>query len=493
MNTGQEQPHKNKGDREKRAVRYSLRFRLLLAINIAVTVVLAGFLVWDYTAGWKMLLREKQAALQEEAQVILAAVIRQENNSNKIRQYIDDVCARRRETSSSGHHILVKIGDLEIQAQSQHRQREHLARAMEAGARSPSGLADSDEGRIAVGSASREGISVFVSEYLVNLERFVRAVIIKRVLSILLLGSILAVVVNVLIRYLGMSPLRKLVAAINNIREGTFGAQVTTEMPTELAFLAERFNSMSQALALREQERRGQMEKARRIQEHLVEPAKGNETELSFAYIYQPATDVAGDYFDVRQVGDELVLCCVADVTGHGVAAAMGAAMIKALVNSAIKHTLVPDQILAAIDDGIGEALIEGDFASMIIVIIDRHTGQLQYSSAGHEPAVIVSKDGQVRTLSATGPLLGIDGVSGWSTESTEARPGDRVVIYTDGLVEAVSPTGEMFGTERLLDLLGGSQTTSLEALREAIEQAYMAHQIQKYSRDDVTLLLLQV
>ncbi len=151
---------------------------------------------------------------------------------------------------------------------------------------------------------------------------------------------------------------------------------------------------------------------------------------LAFACLYQPAEDVAGDYYDISTLPDGSCLICVADVTGHGVPAALSAMMLKAYLEHACEHhNTDPGEILRFLNYRLAVVAQTDNFATMCIVVIDASRRCLRYASAGHETGLLLRGDGQVRELKSTGLVLGILEDTNWTTRSLEIVPGDRLLL----------------------------------------------------------------
>ena len=196
-----------------------------------------------------------------------------------------------------------------------------------------------------MGSVHQADTSVYVSEYVTDIEQAAGRQMFQRLTEIVLLVVIMAGVINLVFLRIAAKPLEKLVETVRQIARGQLGVQAGPFKTTELAYLAGEINSMSSSLAEVDRQRHHEMDKARRIQEHLL-PGEISIPGLAIANLYQPATEVAGDYYDVVAVSDGSWLLCIADVSGHGVPAAMSAAMLKTLLLHAAEHCVTPGQIL---------------------------------------------------------------------------------------------------------------------------------------------------
>ncbi len=476
---------KRPGSGERR--RYSLRFQLLFALTIAMVVVLAGFGAWDYHRQRVVQLEQKRTALENEANALLPGVQASKEDDESVQQYIDMVCGR----MGPGHHIAVEVGDRLFHAQVSHYQPGEMLAAVSSARETPGNLAEFNDAPIVVGYASSDDTAVYVIAHAPHVRAIVRAQLARRLLSIVALGVVLAVVVTQVIGRLVVRPIETLVGAVRLIRTGELGAQVPATGSLELDYLAGELNSMSSALAEADRERQHQMEKARRVQEHL-KPDPAAYEGLSVAEVYQPAAEVAGDYFDIVRRDQGKLVVCVADVTGHGVPAAMGAAMLKVLFASATEQADQPEAILERIHDGFSLASLEEDFVTMIVALIDPNRGRIRYASAGHEPGYLFRRNGDIEVLGPTGPLAGIDSLTGWDVRDLSVSSGDRVLIVTDGITDATSPAGERFGPQRVQSILQINGTLPVDELASLLLDKVAEHLDGGQQRDDMTVVLLE-
>jgi sigma-B regulation protein RsbU (phosphoserine phosphatase) len=191
------------------------------------------------------------------------------------------------------------------------------------------------------------------------------------------------------------------------------------------------------------------MERARAIQDCL-RPDLKEIAGARFACINQPAAEVAGDYFDVLPSADGGMILCVADVSGHGVPAAMGAAMLKTLLLNGAGRESDPAQLLGLLNAAFCRVTLPEDFATMALLHFAPGSPAAAYASAGHEPVVLLHPTGRTEDLKATGFPIGVESPSTWEGRALSVEPGDRLIMLTNGLVETMSPAGEPYGRERL-------------------------------------------
>ena len=202
------------------------------------------------------------------------------------------------------------------------------------------------------------------------------------------------------------------------------------------------------------------------------------------------ADEVGGDYYDVITLSDGTVLLCVADVTGHGVSAAMATVLLRSLLHTAAESLCCPREILDFANRRFVEATLPGDFATVILVQVDVQSRRLEYASAGHETALLLSPYGERRVLESTGLILGIDADATWESQECDLAQGERLLLVTDGVTETHGPNGTLFGRDRLIELLQNFPESSLDEVINRIKHALAAFQQGTVQHDDVTMVL---
>ena len=471
----------------------SIRFRLLVTVNSTIALLLLGFLVVDYFREIADRVAQKHVALEEEARTLLPAIQRvRPQGIPVIQEYLDTVCGQMHEASSPGHHIGIRLQESVLQAVAHQRASPEIFAAMEAAATSPTHRANLGQEQLVVGSVQQGDTSVYVSEYLTDIERAARRQVFQRLLGIVVLVVIMAGVINVVFLRIAARPLEILVATVRQIARGQLGVQAGPFKTAELEYLTGEINAMSSSLAEVDRQRRHEMDKARRIQEHLL-PGNISIPGLAIANLYQPATDVAGDYYDVVAGADGSWLLCIADVSGHGVPAAMSAAMLKTLLLHAAEHHVAPAEILRFINDRFAAVSLDGDFASMMIVRWLPNAKLIEYASAGHGHAWLLPAAGEApQELPSTGWLLGIQEDSTWETDCAPIKSGSRLVLATDGIAETFNEQGEQFGGERLANLFATCQGVSLVEFVNRIDEALGAHLGDAAPTDDCTVVAVE-
>ncbi|WP_164104508.1 PP2C family protein-serine/threonine phosphatase [Candidatus Laterigemmans baculatus] len=456
-----------------------------------MAILLVAFLVLDYRRELSDRLEQKRIALQEEAKTILPAVSRlRPGGLDAVQEYLDAVCRQMHDAESPGHHITVDIGAAVIQSTAHGRSSTEMFQAMQQSlaAQQSAGLGEHD---LVVGSADEGDATVYVSEDVAVLRRAVFGQVLWRLVGILALGVVAAVVASTVLLRMVARPVSRFVTTVTAISEENFEVHFHSAKSRELAALAIAIEAMSERLQATAEQRQGEMAKAREIQEHLL-PTSAVVPGVTLAALYRPAADVAGDYYDILPLADGSWILCVADVCGHGVPAAMSAAMLKALLLNAAEHHVAPGELLKFINSRFVVLSPPGIFASMLLVRWEPQRGVLQYASAGHEPGLLLRSDGTITELGATGFLLGIESEASWSTEEFSPRAGERLLATTDGVAETWSPRGELFGREKLQSLVRNSGAEPVEETVGRLNRALVDHQGSSATTDDMTILVAE-
>jgi len=205
---------------------------------------------------------------------------------------------------------------------------------------------------------------------------------------------------------------------------------------------------------------------------------------------YQPAREVGGDFYDIFVFADGRLGLVIGDVSGKGVPAALVMATVHTMLRTAVQGMLAPGEVLARVNDLLATEIPAGMFVTCFYALLDPGSGRLRYANAGHEPPYR-QHGGSVTELWATGMPLGLMPGSCYEEQEATLAPGESLLFYSDGLVEAHSPSREMFGFPRLQKLL--------EVHPDAPSLiGFLLGELQRFTgegweqEDDVTLLLLQ-
>jgi phosphoserine phosphatase RsbU/P len=190
--------------------------------------------------------------------------------------------------------------------------------------------------------------------------------------------------------------------------------------------------------------------------------------EVGHVYESSARVEVGGDVYDFLTLEDGRLAIILGDVTGKGIQAAADMAMAKFSFRALARMHPEPGDFLSKVNEVIVDEIGVGKFITMLYVLLDPRTGTVSCASAGHPPARIVSADGPVVPLEASGLALGIEPGQQYPPARATLTPGSAVVLYTDGVVES-RRDGELYGEERLDDLLAKRRELGAQDLAEAI------------------------
>ncbi|MBX9624636.1 MAG: SpoIIE family protein phosphatase [Gemmataceae bacterium] len=473
--------------------RRGIGFHAAVAVNVVLFAGVAGFLAFDAARETRQREREKLAALDEEAMTLHQAVAHLAHHSpDEIQAFVDGVCGRMTDAASPGHHIVAEAGGRAYQARAHGRDSDDTARAVRAAARAPDRRGGLQGEAVVVGTHTEGGVRVFVAERLDTLRREVRAQVALRAAGVLAFGLVLAAAVNLTVYRLVTRPLRRLVRTLGAIRAGELGAQAGAYNSRELAVLAAAVNDMSRALAADGARRRAAIAHARRVQENLL-PKPGRAVPgVTIAAVHRPAEGVAGDYYDAVPLADGSVLVCVADVVGHGVPAAMVAAVLKVLVLDAADRDPDPGRVVRRVNARLTALGIPDGFASLLVARWCPEQRTVWYASAGHEPGLLSVGSAPPVPLDATGILLGVVDDGEWESHAVPAGPGATLVLPTDGVTEAMDADGVQFGRSRLREVVAAVGGADPERVVGAVDAAVRTHLAGRPPDDDYTLVAVR-
>ena len=474
--------------------RRGIGFHTAVAVNLVLLVGVAGFLAFDAARETRQREREKVAALDEEAMTLHQAVARLAHHSaGELQEFVDGVCGRMSEDASPGHHIVVEARGRIYQARAHGRDSDDTVGAVRAAAQATDRRGAIRGEVVVVGTHAEDGTRVFVAERLDTLRHEIRAQVALRAVAVLAFGAVLALAVNLAIYRLVSRPLRRLARTIGAIRAGQLGARAGAFKSRELAALAAAVNDMGRALAEDDARRRLAIAHARRVQENLLPKPGRAVSGVTIAAVHHPADGVAGDFYDALPLPDGSVLVCVADVVGHGVPAAMMAAVLKVLLLDAAEVDPDPGRVVKRVNARFTALGIPDGFASLLVVRWCPEQQTAWYASAGHEPGLLSVGSEPPVLLEPTGTLLGVLEDGEWESLAVPASPGTTLLVLTDGVTEAMDADGVQFGRTRLgaaVSAVGGADP---ERVIEAVDTAVRTHLAGRPPDDDYTLVAVRL
>lgn len=237
---------------------------------------------------------------------------------------------------------------------------------------------------------------------------------------------------------------------------------------------------------LQEQE----LERAREIQQSLLPKQIPQISGFEITGLWEPARIVGGDYFDVMRLSDSKLAVCIADVVGKSVSAALLMASVQATVRAFASETAAPSWLCSRVNAVLCNNIASGKFVTMFYGVLDGERRILNYINAGHLRPILVCSSGRVHQLENSGAVLGVFPEWKYEDSVVELSPGDRLLLFTDGITEAATDGGEEFGEERLI-------AATKNMIREApsLIQATLLAEVKQFChaqlQDDATLLVI--
>ncbi len=235
---------------------------------------------------------------------------------------------------------------------------------------------------------------------------------------------------------------------------------------------------------------RREMSEALRIQRRLLPQQVPQIDGWEVAVSWQPASGVGGDCFDAIRFGETRLALTIADVVGKGIPAALLMSNLQAAVRAFASEAVEPQALCHQVNRILCGNIAEGRFISFFYCILDAVAGVLRYTNAGHYLPMLVRADATTDRLGRGGPVLGVIAGAEYDQGQISLAPGDRLVLFTDGLTEARNDSDEEFGEERLLEAAIRNRACSAPSL-----QARLADEVAMFTggclQDDATLMVL--
>ncbi|MCD4701611.1 MAG: SpoIIE family protein phosphatase [Candidatus Aegiribacteria sp.] len=231
---------------------------------------------------------------------------------------------------------------------------------------------------------------------------------------------------------------------------------------------------------------------ARKIQLDLLPDSPPNLEGYDIEIFYRPASEVGGDYYDFFHLPDRNLGLAVADVAGKGIPAALTMAGLKGNLEAFVQSIYSISEIIQKVNEssvlGEGDPIMTGLFYS----VLDLDSGKLTYVNAGHNPPLLVKREGESHWLDEGGLIMGLSTEARYEHGTVELESGDVLILYTDGLTEAMNSSGFEFGTDRLYNVVLENRDLSANQISSGILDAVNSYSKGSPQGDDQTLVVLK-
>jgi sigma-B regulation protein RsbU (phosphoserine phosphatase) len=341
------------------------------------------------------------------------------------------------------------------------------------------------------------------------------------VLVIFYIVCIAFLIVGIVGLAIGVSLTRTITGAVHSLYEGTqrvmrgdFSIRIRVSGRDQLADLSSSFNTMTENLerllaVAKEKERlQAEIEIAREVQEQLYPKTAPVMRTLHIIGMCQPARMVSGDYYDYQAVPGNKLAIAIGDVAGKGISAALLMASIQSALRMELRaslervaelaapsHTQVNGfrlstaQMVSDLNQQLYATTSAEKYATFCLALYDEESGTVTYTNAGHLPPILI-RNGTATSLDVNGTVVGAFPFSKYDESRVKLESGDLLVCYTDGITEPENEYGEMFGEERLIELVSKhaerEDTKIIETVMEAVRQWTHSPEL----TDDMTVLL---
>ncbi|MFE8035220.1 SpoIIE family protein phosphatase [Thiohalocapsa marina] len=272
-------------------------------------------------------------------------------------------------------------------------------------------------------------------------------------------------------------------------------AQLTTAFGTMRDNLKRYISDLAETTAARERIN-GELRIAHDIQMDLVPktfPPFPDRPDMDLYAIMEPAREVGGDFYDFFQLDADRLVLAIADVSGKGVPAALFMAVTRSFLRSEFKVDADPGRVLQRVNDELADGNDACMFATLFCAVIRLADGHVDYANAGHNPPLRLQTDGEIGWIdkpcgTALGPLPDMT----YSTGHLILQPGEALLLYTDGVTEAMDPSGALYGTGRLASQMQGCNDLGCERCLHALLADIREHAADADQSDDITMVMFR-
>jgi len=299
------------------------------------------------------------------------------------------------------------------------------------------------------------------------------------------------------------SAVKTLHRGTRRIAKGDLDTQIVIPSEDELGDLAASFNEMTVAVkkgreeAMARERLERELETAREIQEKLLPHEMPRVRGFEIAGTSVPSHQVGGDYFDFLETETGQLGIAIADVSGKGIPAALLMANLQASLHAQIIKPGKVAETASRMNNLLVRSTDSHMFATFFYGILDRNKSTFTSTNAGHNPPILVRADRKIKRLEKGGLVLGFLPEQQYAQETVTLKEGDVLVLYTDGITEAVGPSSEkisenLFGEKRLIKVILANVAKTAREIQSAILKAISSHTANAPQYDDITLVVIK-
>ncbi|MCZ6828135.1 MAG: PP2C family protein-serine/threonine phosphatase, partial [Gammaproteobacteria bacterium] len=255
----------------------------------------------------------------------------------------------------------------------------------------------------------------------------------------------------------------------------------------------DELHEMSEALAIAKKRMEDELNVGHDIQHSMLPDIVPECSEIALCASMDAAREVGGDFYDYFMLNDEELCFCVADVSGKGVGSALFMAMTKLLIKSRASDDKLPSKILSRVNADLAADNPECMFVTVFLGTINLRSGRVTYSNAGHNPPLIKRASGAVDQVpDIHGPILGVQEGREYGESNVDLGPGDVLLIFTDGVTEAMDREDNLYSDTRLLQTMQEISEISADSVLKTVRGSVDEFALGAEQADDITMITLQ-
>lgn len=249
----------------------------------------------------------------------------------------------------------------------------------------------------------------------------------------------------------------------------------------------------SEALARAKERMELELKVGRDIQKSMLPTIAPARPELTLAASMEAAREVGGDFYDYYMLGEHQLCFCVADVSGKGVPSALFMAMSKMLIKSRTPDDLTPSRIISRVNSELSDDNPECMFVTIFLGMLDLRTGEVSFTNAGHNPPLVRRASGEVEVVDDRhGPVAGIMPGESYGQGVITLSAGDTLLVFTDGVTEAVNVQDQLYGDERLLEVVRQCPDSGAQTVVDCVNASVEDFATGAEQADDITMIAVQ-
>ena len=335
-----------------------------------------------------------------------------------------------------------------------------------------------------------------------------------------LIFTIIGFVLTLLIVRMITTPIKQLTFAADKMKNKDFSHLIDIKGKNELSILADTYNVMAteiknytenleelvskrtielnranKSLKHTNMMMKKDLKMAQKIQEAIIPKVFPKDKLLNLCGLYVPMDELGGDFYDVFKISDNKIVILIVDVCGHGVPAALITTMAKVSFVNFSKDNRTPAEITSLVNDELCRVIGEKDtYLTAFYCILDTEEKSITYTNAGHPEMYILKHDNEIIKLKLNSPIVGMMGNLKFSNDTYKLlETGDKIVFYTDGVIETRNKKMELYGEKRFKKLLLSIKNESPKKIIDTIKNELDNYKKDHITEDDITILICEI